>query len=90
MKLRNDLTLRQLGDEYIIVDPSQDMVDMSKVFTLNESAAFIWNELQDIDFTVDDIVNLLIENYEVSAVQAKADAQNLIHSFEKQGLVQAQ
>lgn len=89
MKLRNDLTLRQFGDEYIIVDPSQDMVDMSKVFTLNESAAFIWNELQDIDFTVEDIVSLLLESYEVSAPQATADAKNLVHVFEKQGLLQA-
>jgi hypothetical protein len=89
MKLRNDLTLRQLGDEYIIVDPSQDMVDMSKVFTLNESAAYIWNELQGINFTLEDVVNLLLDTYEVSADRAKADAQNLLHNFETQGLVLA-
>lgn len=89
MKLRNDLTLRQLGDEYIIVDPSQDMVDMSKVFTLNESAAFIWNELQGLDFTVEDIITLLLDTYEVSANRAATDAQNLLHNFEKQGLILA-
>lgn len=89
MKLRNDLTLRQLGDEYIIVDPSQDMVDMSKVFTLNESAAFIWNELQGINFTLEDVVNLLLDAYEVTADRATTDAQHLLHNFEKQGLVLA-
>jgi hypothetical protein len=46
MKLRTDLILRHLGNEYIVVDPGQDMVDMSKVFTLNEVAAFLWRELQ--------------------------------------------
>ncbi len=40
MKLREDLMLRHLGDEYVIIDPEQDMVDMSKVYTLNETAAF--------------------------------------------------
>lgn len=87
MKLRNDLTLRQLGDEYIIVDPSQDMVDMSKVFTLNESAAFIWNELQGLDFTVEDVVTLLLETYEVPIDIATTDAEKLLQNFEKQGLI---
>lgn len=40
MKLREDLMLRHLGDEYVIIDPERDMVDMSKVYTLNETAAF--------------------------------------------------
>ena len=33
--------LRHLGDEYVIIDPEQDMIDMSKVYTLNETAAFM-------------------------------------------------
>ncbi|UIR55996.1 PqqD family protein [Sphingobacterium sp. SRCM116780] len=87
MKLRNDLTLRQLGDEYIIVDPSQDMIDMSKVFTLNQSAAFLWEELQGKDFFLGDVVALILDNYEVSQEIAEHDAKQLITSFQEQGLL---
>lgn len=87
MKLRSDLTIRQLGDESIIVDPSQDMVDMTKVFTLNETAAFLWNQLQGQDFSVDNIVTILLENYDVTDKVARQDAQLMIDSFTKQGLL---
>lgn len=87
MKLRNDLTLRKVAGEYIIVDPGKDMVDMSKVFTFNETSALIWEELQGKEFNEDDIVMILLENYEVSKEIAQADAQILIDQFRKFGLI---
>ncbi|MGV6943855.1 PqqD family protein [Sphingobacterium kyonggiense] len=87
MKLRNDLTLRKVAGEYIIVDPGKDMVDMSKVFTFNETSALIWEELQGKEFSKDDIVTILLENYEVSNEIAQADAQILIDQFHKFGLI---
>lgn len=87
MRLREDLTLRSLGGEYIIVDPGQDVVDMSKVFTLNETAAFLWKELQGIDFTVDTVVDLLVENFEVDEAIARQDASLLLSRFAEQKLL---
>jgi hypothetical protein len=87
MKLRTDLILRHLGNEYIVVDPGQDMVDMSKVFTLNEVAAFLWRELQGKEFTEEAILRLLLANYDVGVDQARADAQKLVSDFREQGLL---
>ncbi|SPZ88637.1 PqqD family protein [Sphingobacterium multivorum] len=86
MKLRNDITLRKVGKEYIIVDPSQDMVDMSKVFTLNETAAFLWNELQGIDFELEDMINLLLDNYETEREVAEKDSIKLIEMLQNGNL----
>ncbi|HAK31298.1 MAG TPA: PqqD family protein [Sphingobacterium sp.] len=86
MKLRNDITLRKVGKEYIIVDPSQDMVDMSKVFTLNETAAFLWNELQGIDFELEDMINLLLDNYETEREVAEKDSIKLIEVLQNGNL----
>ncbi|MGJ1194281.1 MULTISPECIES: PqqD family protein [Sphingobacterium] len=86
MKLRNDITLRKVGKEYIIVDPSQDMVDMSKVFTLNETAAFLWNELQGIDFELEDMINLLLDNYETEREVAEKDSMKLIEVLQNGNL----
>lgn len=88
MKLRSDLILRHIGDEYLIVDPSQDMVDMSKVFNLNETAAWIWQQLEDQEFTQDTIGNLLLDRYDVDKQQAMADAAHLIIYFKNQGLTE--
>ncbi|HFK5529211.1 TPA: PqqD family protein [Elizabethkingia anophelis] len=87
MKLREDLMLRHLGDEYVIIDPEQDMVDMSKVYTLNETAAFLWKELQGKEFNVETVTELLLNYYNVEYAVAEKDAQRLVHDFEKQGLL---
>ncbi|AQX08226.1 PqqD family protein [Elizabethkingia ursingii] len=87
MKLREDLMLRHLGDEYVIIDPEQDMIDMSKVYTLNETAAFLWKELQGKEFNVETVTEVLLAYYNVDHSIAEKDAQRLVQDFEKQGLL---
>lgn len=87
MKLRTDLQLRKLGNDYIIIDPGQEMIDMSKVFTLNETAAFLWEELQGKEFTEETVSDILLENYEVNVDVAVKDAKKLIQTFIKGGLI---
>lgn len=87
MKLKEDLVLRHVGDDHVIVDPGQDIVDMSMVFILNDSAAWLWEELARQEFTDAGVAELLIEQYDVSYEQAQKDAQTLIETFEKNGLM---
>lgn len=88
MKLRSDLVLRTIGSDHLIVDPSQDMVDLSTVYTLNSTAAWLWDALKEKEFDLDTVVNLLCENFEVRADQAESDAKILLQDFEKQGLLE--
>lgn len=89
MELRKDLVLRNIGSEHVIVDPGQDIVDMSTVFTLNESAVWIWTELQKMDqFTLGTIAEILMERYEVSLNQAEKDAEKLLDLFREHNLLQ--
>lgn len=88
MKLRADLVLRTIGSDHMIVDPGQEMVDLSTVYTLNDSAAWLWEQLKGIDFTNTSIVTLLCQQYDVTEQQALADAEVLIKDFEKQGLLE--
>lgn len=87
MKLRSDLILRKMGDEYVIVDPGQEMVDMSKVYTLNSTAAFLWEQLTDQLFTIESVTEVLLEHFDVSEAEARSDAQKLVKEFEEQGLL---
>ncbi|PRD54083.1 PqqD family protein [Sphingobacterium gobiense] len=89
MKLRQDLVLRKVGDDYIMVDPSQGMVDLSKVHTLNETAAWLWEQLTGKEVNVEQIATRLCERYDVSREKAIADAESLIQEFDKAGLLEA-
>jgi hypothetical protein len=87
MKLREDLVLRHIGADHVIVDPGQEVVDMSKVFTLNDSAAWLWEQLQGRTFSKETMVDLLLSAYEVTAELAAHDADQLISLFERHGLL---
>lgn len=87
MRLRDDIQLRNIAGEYVIVDPGQQMVDMSKVFTMNDTAADIWNEFHDKTFTKQDVVTYLMNVYLVEEEQAATDTEALLKLFVEQGLI---
>lgn len=69
-----------------MVDPGEGMVDLSKVHTLNETAAWLWENLKGKDVTVEQVADLLCERYEVTQKKATSDAIALIKEFEAAGL----
>lgn len=87
MKFREDLVLRQVGGDYIIVDPSQEMVDMTKVFSLNKSAAWLLEQLMGTEFTTELMVDLLTSRFDVSANVAEQDVKKLIELLKNNGLL---
>ena len=72
-----------------MVDPGEGMVDLSKVHTLNETAAWLWENLTGKDVTVEQVADLLCERYEVASEKATSDAIALIQEFEAAGLFEA-
>ncbi len=87
MRIKDKLILRHVGKDYIIIEPEKDTVDMTKIYSLNESAAWLWTELKGIDFTEESVVEMLMNKYDVSPEQALEDVRSLIDIFRTQGLV---
>jgi hypothetical protein len=57
------------------------------VYTLNESLAWLWEELKGIDFTENSVADLLVERYDVEKEQALKDIHILIQNLVDQGLI---
>lgn len=88
MKLNKDLVLREMGGEYMIVNPFSDTVDMTQVYSLNETAAWLWQQMEGKDFTLADLANVLQEEYEVDEATAIADLTELTQQWIAAGLAQ--
>ena len=86
MKLKDNLTIRQIGDEYMIVSDSGSGLDYTRVISLNKTAAYLVMQAQQKEFTQQEWVNLLIEKYNVDTATAEADVQKLIEKLKKEGL----
>lgn len=90
MRIKQGLTLRHIGIEYVIVIPGQGTVDMTSVYTLNETAAWLWQQLEDEEFTMDTMVDLLMSHYDhVEQERVMDDVKALVDQLLKQGLIVA-
>lgn len=88
MKICEGMVLRSLAGCFIVTGDGRSPVDFSKVISLNETAAYLWNEVKDKEFTVDDLTALLTARYEVDEATAQADAQKLTDTWREAGLLE--
>jgi len=77
MRLKSNLILRKMGDDYIIVEPELGMVDFSQVYRMNESAAWLWEELQGKKIIVEELVELVMSRYEIGLKDRKDIRQDI-------------
>ena len=88
MKLNKDLVLREVGGEYMIVNPFSDTVDMTQVYSLNETAAWLWQQMEGKEFSVADLVAVLREEYEVDEETARSCSDGFLKKLVEAGCVE--
>lgn len=87
MKLKENLKLRKIGNKYMIVDTNNTNVNMVDVYTMNETAATLWNEFATKEFTQEEMVNTLLQEYDVTQEKATADVNSLLKEWSTMGLM---
>ncbi|HIU89643.1 MAG TPA: PqqD family protein [Candidatus Caccomonas pullistercoris] len=88
MKLKKGFELRDVCGEKVIVAQGLEHIDFSKIVSLNESAALLWEKLQGKEFDASTAAALLIEEYDVDSATAQADASRLLDHWKKIGVVE--
>lgn len=86
MKINNGFELREICGEHIVIATGVENIDFSKVVSLNESAAYLWNAVKDGEFTPEMLAALLAEEYDVADDVALADAVALAEYWISAGL----
>jgi hypothetical protein len=68
----DSIVFRKIADEFILVPIRQNVGDLESIYTLNETAACIW-ELIDGKMKIEEIKEKLIEEFEVTPEEAEKD-----------------
>jgi Coenzyme PQQ synthesis protein D (PqqD) len=68
----DSIVFRKIGDELILVPIRQNVGDLDSIYTLNETAARIW-ELIDGERCLHDIKSMMVEEFDVPAAEAEKD-----------------
>ncbi|MBQ7420007.1 MAG: PqqD family protein [Prevotella sp.] len=89
MRQKKGFTLREVCGETVIVAEGLEVVNFNKLLSLNESAAFLWKQASALgDFTADQLVEKLCEEYDVSREQALQDVEQMLQEWQKIGIVE--
>jgi hypothetical protein len=88
MRIKENLILRRIGNENIIIIPEKNSVDLTEVYTLNDTSAWIWEQFINKEFTVEKIVELVLEHYEVDRERAMGDVQTFLDLLITGGLIE--
>ena len=88
MTLNGAFRLRTVAAEDMLIDTRGGVARLDKVFRLSPAAAWLWNKASGNDFSEDDLVAWLCEEYDVSLQQARDDVRDLLADWIKYGIVQ--
>ena len=79
---------RDIAGEMILVPIRQSVGNLESVYTLNETASFVWERL-DGQRTLAEIKQELLERFEVGEEEAEQDLLELVAQLESVGAVEA-
>lgn len=88
MKIKDGFTLRSLCGEHIVIAEGLALVDFNKMLSLNDSAAYLWEQVKDKDFEIEDLVTLLTDRYEVSTDRAREDVTRMVSLWRENGILE--
>lgn len=89
MKVKKGFELQNVCGEYIIVPAGIENVDFSRIISLNPTAAFLWEKVSSLEeFTIETLVEALLEEYEVEEAVAREDCALIIERWAEMELIE--
>lgn len=89
MRIKNGFVMRQVCGKNVIVGEGLEAIDFGKLLSLNETAAWLWNEAQSQgDFTVESLADKLCEEYDVAPDAARQDVTDIIAEWSNLNVVE--
>ena len=80
MKIKSGFIMREIAGDYIVVPTGKAAIDFNGLITVNETGMFLWNLLKD-DTTEDELVNKMLEEFDIDRETASADVREYIDNM---------
>ncbi len=87
MKLKEGFVVRQIGGSYVVVAVGLQTLDFKGMIRLNETGAFLWQQLSDNARTESELVAALTGEYDVDEKTAAADVAAFVNSLKDADLL---
>lgn len=88
MRIKQGFSLRKVGNENVIVAVESHLIDFCRIISLNDTAARLWEELQNKEFDIETVAILLERWYHINGITAAHDARNILSAWKAAGLME--
>ena len=87
MKVKGEYVLREISGDYILIPIGKTALEMNGMITMDEVGVTIWKGIE-AEKTEKEILQKILETYEVDETTAKADMEEFIGKLKDAGLVE--
>lgn len=88
MKIKNGFVLREMCGEYIVAGEGLEHINFNKLISLNSTAAFLWKALEGKEFSIEEMAQLLVNEYEIDMELAMTDSTKLCEAWISAGIAE--
>ena len=79
MKLKDQLILREVAGQYVIVPTGKRVKEVTNIVYISASAAYLWDYMKDHEFDKEDLVQRIMEHYTgVTEEKAREDIEKFL------------
>ena len=86
MKIKDGFLLKKIAGSTVVVPVGDTLVNLQLMLSLNESGAFLWQQLQK-DCTKDDLLAAMQAEYDVDAATAAADIDAFLNTLKENNIL---
>ena len=88
MKIIEGFRLRDVMGQATVIGEGVNQVNFNKLITLNNSAAFLWKQVEGKEFDDTKLADLLVEEYGIDRELAEKDSKAIAAQWLDAGLVE--
>ncbi|AUG57179.1 PqqD family protein [Acetivibrio saccincola] len=86
MKIKSGYIMREVADNYVVVPTGQATVDFNGMITLNETGAFLWEQLAE-EKNLEELVENFTKEYDVDEATARKDIMEFVEKLKDADLI---
>ena len=87
MKIKDGFLLKKIADDYIVIPYEDKIVDFKAMLVLNETGAFLWEEMQK-EISLNELEEKLTLEFDVDGETAGRDIGEFILKLKKKDLLE--
>lgn len=86
MKIKDDFYMKEVAGLNVVVATGDTAENMNSMINLNETATFLWRQLEN-DITKEELIKKLTQEYDVDYERASKSVDNFIEKLDEIGCI---